>query len=148
MVYQSVWLWLSTDLTSADVVVFWECHTLQSVIALEEATSNSCRATCISAVERFRAGFASLVLPQTTSADENNGCTSDNEDVDIPRAGRLLMRVYWLFSQMWNKGRESSYIGRTSENDCVDADVPEVTILLVKSFGKCYFRCFSMVQLG
>lgn len=49
---------------------------------------------------------------------------------------------------MWNKGRESSYIGRTSENDCVDADVPEVTILLVKSFGKCYFRCFSMVQLG
>lgn len=97
-------------------------------------------------MERFQTGFASLVLPQTTSADESNGCTSDNED--IPTAGRLLMRVYWLFSQMWNKGRESSYIGRTSEKDCIDADVPEVTFLLVKSFGKCYFRCFSMVKLG
>lgn len=62
--------------------------------------------------------------------------------------GRKVVDDDWLFSQMWNKGRESSYIDRTSENDCVDADVPEVTILLVKSFGKCYFRCFSMVQLG
>lgn len=43
-------------------------------------------------------------------------------------------------------GGMSNHVGRTSNEgkDCVDADVPEATFLLV---NQCCYRYFSMVQL-
>lgn len=66
----------------------------------------------------------------------------------------------WLFSHMMKErmsaaetcgmkaGRAPTQAELQTRKVCVEADVPDVTFLLVKSFDKCYFRCFSMVQLG